>query len=430
MGTGKPLTWDSVTKGVWGAMIAGAIGGALGGFGGQFAQVLFGRMSAGLGKFAAEFAVDAVFDILGGILGDYAAGNPITWESIVMGLAIGSAVNVSMGGMGALAKNGVNAPKTDVGGGTPKVNADGTPATPRTGFKNKAQDLARKIQDFQGRMMETGQNFGSKARFGDNAFTTSGNKLALNEAQHRIQNGEAFPTRNKPVNDAEHQRGIDTESNDPHTRPEENSDPNIRKTYGEEGATAEINIKKDIPKRVQQMIAKIDKSGSIRVDSIHPDDLVLLSKWYGKEIGVVQSVYHKNLRVVLGTDNRVSMRPGETFVVHTHPVYVSKGDHFVRYDLPTAGPHVEGVVDWSGRIIYFKEQIPLPSGEMGGGVLNPKNRYGMLEDMPKTFKAAFMDDNGNIVGYARLEVRTELKTVVVNGVKQQQWVQKVKVIER
>jgi hypothetical protein len=187
IGTGQPLTWDSVTKGVWGAMIAGAIGGALGGLGGQFAQVLFGRLAPGLGKFAAEFAVDGIFDVAGGILGDLAAGNPITWESIVMGLAIGGAVNVSMGGMGALAKNGVNAPKTDVDAGTP-----------RTGFRNKAQDLASKIQDFQGRMMETGQNLGSKAAVGKNAPSPETTKQGIVDANTRIQDNSVFgPKKNK-----------------------------------------------------------------------------------------------------------------------------------------------------------------------------------------------------------------------------------------
>lgn len=189
--TAEKQDWSKLGNGVFGAMIAGAIGGALGGFGGQFAQVLLGRVGGALGpgmKFAADFGINAAFDLVGGVLGDLAAGNPITWESILIGMAIGGAVQVSMGGLGALAKNGVT---------TPRVDASGNPLPPRTGLKAKAENLAGKIQDFQGNMMKSGQKLGNKAGFGRNAPTVEATSKGIIEANNRMQNGEFLPT--KPV---------------------------------------------------------------------------------------------------------------------------------------------------------------------------------------------------------------------------------------
>lgn len=200
----KELSWDNVKQGVVGAIIAGAIGGALGGLGGQFAQVILGRFGGALGpgmKFASDFGINAAFDLVGGVLGDLAAGNTITLEGILLGMAIGGAVQVSMGGLGALAKNSVNAPKVD---------ADGA-AVPRTGAKAKVEDFAAKIQDFQGRMMEGGQNFGSKAAFGKNAPTAEATSQGIVDANSRMQKGEFFPT--KPADATA-------------SRPNSNTDPN------------------------------------------------------------------------------------------------------------------------------------------------------------------------------------------------------------
>lgn len=236
-GTDKELTWEAVGKGVWGAMIAGAIGGALGGLGGQFAQVLLGRLGSGLGKFAAEFVINSAFDFVGGILGDLANGNPITLEGILMGLAIGGAVQVSMGGLSALAKPKGATPH--VSGEGPYVEAGGTPhggeaptvhpggeAPPPKGFKAKAQEVATKIQDFQGRMTEAGQNVGGKAGFGKNAPTVAATKQNINEANARIHQGEAFPTKNKPTEKVE----TVEPTTKPGTREESQSEQSTKKT--------------------------------------------------------------------------------------------------------------------------------------------------------------------------------------------------------
>lgn len=193
-GTDRELSWDNITQGVWGAMIAGAIGGALGGLGGQFAQVLMGQAGSGLGLAVAKFGIESAFDVVGGILGDLAAGNPLTWESIVMGLAIGGAVQISMGGLSALARRGVSAPHPhgDAGVSGPRLNPDGTE---RTGLRSRVQDTARSIEDFQGRMMEAGQNFGNRAGFGSNAPDVASTRGGIIDANNRIKQGEFFPIR-------------------------------------------------------------------------------------------------------------------------------------------------------------------------------------------------------------------------------------------
>ncbi len=192
-GTDKELSWDNVTKGVWGAMIAGAIGGALGGLGGQFAQVIMGRLGAGLSggwQFVSQFGIEGAFDVVGGILGDLAAGNPITWQSIAMGLAIGGAVQVGMGGMSSLARRSA---QTRVGG----VNVDAPTAG---GFKARAGRAAERITDFQGRMMEAGQNFGGRAGFGRNAPSVDATKQGIVDANTRMEQGEFFPTKDVDSN--------------------------------------------------------------------------------------------------------------------------------------------------------------------------------------------------------------------------------------
>jgi len=63
-------------------------------------------------------------------------------------------------------------------------------------------------------------------------------------------------------------------------------------------------------------------------------------------------------------------------------------------DIPT-GKHTEAVVDWSGQIIYFNKK----------GVLNPINPAdGSVQSMPADFQAAFIDAQGQIVGYGHIDV--------------------------
>lgn len=125
-----------------------------------------------------------------------------------------------------------------------------------------------------------------------------------------------------------------------------------------------------------------------------PHDLTEVSKWYGGEIGVVQSPYGK-LRIVLGTETGVmfqQLAEGEVFVVHTHPVMVTKAEHF-QVDLAAAGKHVEAVVDWSGQVTYFSK----------AGIKNPVRPNGIVE-VAHGYQAAFMNGNGAIVGFAKIDI--------------------------
>lgn len=194
-GTDKELSWDSVTKGVWGAVIAGAIGGALGGLGGQFAQVLMGRVGASFAVSLSKFGIEMAFDVVGGILGDLAAGNPITWDSIVMGLVIGGTVQISMGGISGLAK------------ARTKPDAPGAPTKPKTKIEGLTDKMAKswvgktaeKITDFQGKMMKAGEKFGAKAGgIGDKAPSLKATQDAMANARERMDKGEFMPTKGGP----------------------------------------------------------------------------------------------------------------------------------------------------------------------------------------------------------------------------------------
>jgi hypothetical protein len=184
---------------------------------------------------------------------------------------------------------------------------------------------------------------------------------------------------------------------DDHARSISKSDPSMQAEVGTaDGGQLTIDFRKDLSGVSQGLVRKLEQQGFVRVDSIHPDDLVSLSKWFGKEIGVLQSPYHNGLRLVLGTENGVlkrQIRPGEVFVVHTHPVFRSQKSHF-GVDIPNAGKHTEAVVDWSGQIIYFNKT----------GVLNPISPSGLVEPMPTSFQSAFMNAEGQIVGYAKIDV--------------------------
>lgn len=116
-------------------------------------------------------------------------------------------------------------------------------------------------------------------------------------------------------------------------------------------------------------------------------------KWFGHEIGVVQSPYGR-LRLILGTQDGIlqtQVAKGEVFVMHTHPVMLTRQSHF-ELDLEVAGKHVEAVIDWSGRITYFNKT----------GLKNPVQN-GLVEPL-QGYQAAFMDQSGNAVGFAKVDI--------------------------
>ncbi len=178
----KPLT-----EGLWQAVIAGAIGGALGGLGGQLGQVLVGRFATtALSRIVIQYGTDAFFDVAGGILGDLAAGREITLESVLMGLAIGGAVQLSMGGIGGMAR-------------ARAAGAAGEAPTGVTGrlAQGRLGRAAERITDLQGRAMAAGERFGARlGGVGPRAPTVAGTREALAGARARMtEEGEFLPTR-------------------------------------------------------------------------------------------------------------------------------------------------------------------------------------------------------------------------------------------
>jgi len=98
----------NLLDGVGKAALAGAIGGALGGAGGVFGNMLAqaGRLGTGLTQSFLKFGIDVAFDIAGGIFGNLATGDPITLEAVLIGAAIGAAVQISTANLGRLGRFG------------------------------------------------------------------------------------------------------------------------------------------------------------------------------------------------------------------------------------------------------------------------------------------------------------------------------------
>ena len=133
-----------------------------------------------------------------------------------------------------------------------------------------------------------------------------------------------------------------------------------------------LEFTRDLSPTARGLVRKLENQGWVRVDEIAKDDLVQISKWFNKEVAVVQSPYGR-LRVILGTETGIlkeSIKEGEIFVVHTHPVMRSSPGHFGK-DLQKAGKHVEAVVDWSGQVTYYSKS----------GIMNPRGADGILEPL-------------------------------------------------
>jgi hypothetical protein len=174
----------------------------------------------------------------------------------------------------------------------------------------------------------------------------------------------------------------------------------------------QINAKfEDLSPDLRDMALNLKTGQSIYVDKISPKDLGDMTKWLGNEIGVFQSIHSAKLRLVMGDAVSVGgLRPGETFVVHTHPVVISHPRHFIRYDLPAmrnAGEKVEGVVDAKGMLIFFKKT----------GILNPRNAYGNILPMKSDFNGGFVDADGFIVGYGKIQWEETAEGVIKLKVK-------------
>lgn len=124
-------------------------------------------------------------------------------------------------------------------------------------------------------------------------------------------------------------------------------------------------------------------------------DLPVISQWFGKEIAVLRTPYGK-LRVVLGERHgfyMMMLNPGEKFIVHTHPMAVSRSRDF-KIDLRNAGAEVEAVIDWSGNVTYYSKK----------GFRNSIRKDDVVEPL-LGYRAAFLDGHGRVVATNTVNIR-------------------------
>jgi uncharacterized membrane protein len=159
-------------------------------------------------------------------------------------------------------------------------------------------------------------------------------------------------------------------------------------------ANFSMEFVRDLSPTARGLVRKLEKQGWVRISEIAKDDLVQISKWFGREVAVVQSPYGK-LRLVLGEVDGImaeTVREGEVFVVHTHPVMRSSPGHFGK-DLQKAGKHIEAAIDWNGQVTYYSK----------AGIKNVRGPDGMLQPL-RGYEAGFIDRNGVIIGFARVDI--------------------------
>lgn len=176
-------------------------------------------------------------------------------------------------------------------------------------------------------------------------------------------------------------------------RPEPSGPATTARTVSLDGRIVDSSFA-EMSDKARHVVRQLEGKGWVRVSEIRPDELAEVSRWFGVEVAVVQAPYGK-LRVVLGHRTGIltdDIRAGEVFIMHTHPVMTTRADHF-NVDLSAAGKHVEAVVDWNGQVTYFSKS----------GIKNPVRPDGTVEPL-LDYQAAFMNKDGSIVGFARIDV--------------------------
>jgi hypothetical protein len=103
------------------------------------------------------------------------------------------------------------------------------------------------------------------------------------------------------------------------------------------------------------------------------EDLRQASEFNGREIAVVRDV-DGQLIAIQGTEDGIlkgHMKPGDEFLIHTHPVYESQRGDFTT-DIRNATDRTEAVVDWGGNVTYFNRAgvIENPTAEQIAEVMN------------------------------------------------------------
>jgi hypothetical protein len=114
-------------------------------------------------------------------------------------------------------------------------------------------------------------------------------------------------------------------------------------------------VYRELPSGAKRIIQALERKGSAYVgNGIHLDDLVAASKWFEKEVAVVQHKTTGTLKAVLGNMEQVKTSSEFDFVAHTHPVFNTKPSH-LTLDIQNASDRVEIVIDWQKNITHFNK---------------------------------------------------------------------------
>ncbi|MBX2798630.1 MAG: hypothetical protein KTR31_13195 [Myxococcales bacterium] len=352
---------NALFEGVGKAMIMGAIGGAFGGVGASLAS--------GFSSVFARYGVELGIDALGGILGDLAVGNPITLESILIGMGIGVAAGQ------ASRLSGLVRPRVDT---TPTIRPDAPTVRPDAPTVRPDAPTVRPDAPTARPDAPTAR---PDAPTADATPSTTRNIDGPAADAPTPRNVDA-PTRPDDV-DASAGRSIDG--------PKPKMESEARTI---DGGVETVHFR-DLSGRAQGLVRKLENGGTIRVDSVSPDDLIQVSKFLDREVAVLQHVESGQLRIVAGEGRSIpadAVRPGEVYISHTHPTYTSKREHF-RTDLAnTRGQkHLESVIDWNGTEVFYRN----------GEILNPMRPDGSYGPMPDDFVAPWKGDDGSIQGHTQ-----------------------------
>jgi hypothetical protein len=175
---------------------------------------------------------------------------------------------------------------------------------------------------------------------------------------------------------------------------------------------------------MRDLAAKLRKHGSLKIQNIHRDALVTVSQWLSYlhnapwEVGLVQDPRSKLLRLVDGeatTSFRLGARIGEKylrkddiFIIHVHPVVNSRPEH-VDTDRKTATDALEGVLDWSGRLLCYDHNRLYNEPDRR----SPTTRLKDAAQSVRRGKIPFMEPGGVITGYRHFD-KTSWKPTFVN----------------
>jgi hypothetical protein len=167
----------------------------------------------------------------------------------------------------------------------------------------------------------------------------------------------------------------------------------------------------------RDLASKLRKFGSLVISKIHRDALVSVSQWLTYlhkspwELGLVQDRFTKALRLVNGeatTSFRLGakigekyLRPNDIFIVHVHPVVASKPTH-VDVDRTSAGDAIEGVLDWSGKLLCYTRAKLYNEPDRGSPVTSLRS----AEDSIRRGSIPFLDSQGFVTGYRHFDDET------------------------